>query len=677
VEETAHSPRLIRFGTFEADLQTGELRKNGLKLKLSGQPFQVLAILLERPGEVVTRETLQNRLWPDSFVDFDHNLNTAINKIREALSDSAESPRFVETLPRRGYRFIAPASNVPVAFPLMASKVTAHGIQTKDKVIQRTEIPEADCSDGTSSSTVSHSGGEFVPPNPIEPFPSPARTLAKTRRQQMRVGFALGITSAALALGAMLLDSPRRASRNLAAPIRSVAVLPLENLTGDPSQEYFADGMTDALITELAQVRGLKVISRTSTMHYKGTRKTLPEIARELQVDAIVEGAVVHEGNEIKITAQLIRAATDTHVWAASYARVQRDVLRLQTEVAEQITRQIGNELTSVERKRSSSAATIEPEAFEKYLKGNYFFDKATPDAVRTGLHYYQAAIGKDPNYASAYAKIAECYLFLSLLSELSTAEAYVPAREAAEKAMALDENLGEAHHSLGDIAQWYDWDWIKADREYTRAIELNSNDASARLGYSNLLLFLGKPKASAEELRKARELDPISLTMYVALVYQLYISREYDQALLEARKGLELYPDAPLLHSLVSGIYTQTAQPRLAAEEALKTEEYWGASQERMAALRHAYKTAGAQGLLRTRIGLNRKSAGQRYLDAYDIAHDYAVLGDKDHSLYWLERLYRVHDLRLPYFKIDPVFESVRADPRFLALMKRAGIPQ
>lgn len=421
------------------------------------------------------------------------------------------------------------------------------------------------------------------------------------------------------------------------SPIRSLAVLPLVNLSGDHDQDYLADGMTEALITELAQVPGLRVISRTSTTQYKGTRKTLPEIARELQADAIVEGAVAHDGNEIKITAQLIRAKTDTHVWAASYSRVQRDVLRLQTEVAEQITRQIGNELIPAERKRSSTSATIDPEAYEAYLKGTYFFDKQTPDSLRTALHYYHAAIGKDPNYASAYAKIAQCYLLLSLLSEMPAAEAYVPAREAAEKAVALDANLGEAHHSLADMAHFYEWDWVKADREYRKAIELNSNDASAHMGYSSLLVFMGNPKASAEEIRKARELDPISLTMYVALVYQLYFNREYDQALLEARKGLELYPDTPMLHSLLSGIYTQTHQPRLAAEEALKTEEYWGAGQERMAALRHAYKTAGPKGLLRTRIALNRKSAGEYHLHAYDIACDYAVLGDKDQSLYWL----------------------------------------
>ncbi len=514
------------------------------------------------------------------------------------------------------------------------------------------------------------------------PGPAPGETAATQAPQTVRRVWKL-LTLAALGLilvGGLAWLWRQRSTQpptSAGSPIRSLAVLPLVNLSGDHDEDYLADGMTEALITELAQVRGLRVISRTSTMQYKGTRKTLPEIARELQVDAIVEGAVAHEGNEIKITAQLIRATTDTHVWAASYARVQRDVLRLQTEVAEQIARQIGNELTPAERKRSSSAATIDPEAYEAYLKGTHFFDKQTPDALRTGLHYYQAAIGKDPNYASAYAKIAQCYLLLSLLSEMPAAEAYVPAREAAEKAVALDANLGEAHHSLGDMAHFYEWDWIKAEREYRRAIELNSNDASAHMGYSSLLLFMGNPKASAEEIRKARELDPISLTMYVALVYQLYFSRQYDQALFEARKGLELYPDTPMLHSLLSGIYTQTQQPRLAAEEALKTEEYWGASQERMAALRHAYKTAGPKGLLRTRIGLNSKSAGEHYPHAYDIACDYAVLGDKDHSLYWLERAYRVHDLMLPYPKVDPAFESVRADPRFLALMKRAGIPQ
>jgi len=605
------------------NLHTRELRKNGSKIKLEGQPFQILVLLLERPGNLVTREELEQKLWsPGTFVDFEHSINAAVKRLREVLGDSADSPHFIETLPRRGYRFIYPVDGGPIP---------------------------AD-----------------------EPRPA----------AWWRARWVFGSFGIVAVLGIMLAANFGRLRGPLLPTsveprIKSLAVLPLENLTGDPAQEYFVDGMTNALITELAKVRGLKVISRTSVMHYKGARKTLPEIARELQVDAVVEGTVGRNGNEVKITAQLIRAATDTHVWAASYARVHQDVLRLQAEVAEEITRQISNRLTTVERTGSSKPSMVVPEAYEAYLKGLYFSNRLTPNDLRTGLDYYQAAIGKAPNYAAAYAGLARTYMALSALGEMSGSEANARARQAAEKAVALDENLVEAHDALGAIAQLYDWDWNKAQREYRRAIDLNPNYASPHLGYSALLLTLGKPKESAEEVRKAKELDPLSLSTYSTGVFHLYVAREYDEALLEARRGLELYPDAPLLHDLLSGIYAQTEQPRLAAEEALKAEESWGASQERLVALRRAYEASGAEGFWRQRVELNKKVAGHQYLNAFDIANDYALLGDRSETLDWLERAYRVRDLRFPYVRFIPCFDSVRSDPRFQDLVRGMNFPQ
>jgi len=622
-EPTTSASGPIRFGVFQVNLHTGELRKNGSKIKLEGQPFQILALLLERPGNLVTREELEHKLWaPGTFVDFEHSINAAVKRLREILGDSADSPHFIETLPRRGYRFIYPVDGGPIA----------------------AEVPRP-----------------------------AAWWRARWVFGSLGIVAVLGILVAA--------NFGRLRGRLLPASveprIKSLAVLPLENLTGDPAQEYFVDGITNALIAELAKVRGLKVISRTSVMHYKGARKTLPEIARELQVDTVVERTVERNGNEVKITAQLIRAATDTHVWAASYTRVHQDVLRLQAEVAEEITRQISNRLTPVERTGSSKPSVVDPETYEAYLKGLYFSNRLTPNDLRTGLHYYQAAIGKDPNYAAAYAGLASTYIALSALGEMSGSEANARARQAAEKAVALDENLVEAHHALGAIAHLYDWDWNKAQREYRRAIHLDPNYARAHLGYSGLLLTLGKPKESAEEVRKAKELDPLSLSTYSTGVFHLYVTREYNEALLEARRGLELYPDAPLLHDILSGIHAQTEQPRLAAEEALKAEESWGASQERMAALRRAYEASGAEGLWRKRVELNKKVAGQQYLNAFDIANDCAMLGDRSETLYWLERAYRVHDARFPYVRFIPRFDSVRSDPRLQDLLRGMNLPQ
>jgi TolB-like protein/DNA-binding winged helix-turn-helix (wHTH) protein len=666
--------RRTRFGAFDVDLRSGEVYKHGIRLKLQDQPFRVLALLLEHSGDVVTREELHQKLWPaDTFVDFDTGLNSAIKKLRDVLGDSAEEPRYIETLPRRGYRFIAPVESVLATLPLAASKLTALGIQINDNVIQPAEISESESSDGTSSSIVSHSTVEFVPPSPIEAFPHPLRTVAETRRQKMRAGLALGITLAALALCATLLVRPRWASDKVPAPIRSVAVLPLENLTGDPSQEYFADGMTDALITDLAQVRGLTVISRTSVTHYKGTRKTLPEIARELGVDAVVEGTVEHSGDEVKITAQLIRASTDTHLWAASYARVWQDVLRLQADVARDVTQQISDQLVPVDNK-AGSEATFNLEAYDAYLKGVYFLDKANPDGARTAIRYFQGAVGKDRNFAAAYSRLADCYAFLSATSEMPSAEANAAAKEAAQKAVALDGNLAQAHTVLAWIAQW-DWDWTRAETEYKRAIQLNPNSADAHMGYSYLLLTLGESEKSAQEEQAADVLDPLSVQTLIGTISNLYYRRQYDDGLIRARTAIRLYPQISAFHVLLSNFYTAQRKDKLSVEEILTAEETGGAPLERLAALRAANKTAGPMGLRRKRIELNIKQAGKTSINAYDIAIDYAVAGDKDQALVWLERALQARDSKITVIAVEPIFDNLRSDPRFVGLLRQMGL--
>jgi len=644
--------RRVRFDAFVVDLRSGELHKQGIRLKLHEQPFQILALLLERAGDVVTREELRQKLWPgDTFVDFDTGLNSAIKKLRDVLSDSADEPRYIETFPRRGYRFIAKVKNEVAA-----------SIQTSTATDPSQEL----------------SGKSGVGKTTTQIGPPPQNSALTLNRLGRKFWLSAALVFLAAFLGFTLARRQKFSGAEAPTRIQSIAVLPLENLSGDPSQEYFSDGMTDALITELAQVRNLKVISRTSVMHYKGARKTLPEIARELQVDAIVEGTVERSGDKVKITAQLIHAATDTHIWAASYSRVPQDILILQAQIAEEITKQIRKELTPVERSGLSKLSKVDPEAYEAYLRGTFYFGKLTPDSIRAGLQSYQAAIGKDPNYAAAYAQVAQCYMLLAELGELPGAEAYMHARQAAEKSIALDGTLGKGHESLGRVAAGYDWDWVKAEREYRRAIELGPNDAGPHLSYSNLLLLMGKAEESALELQTARELDPISLGMYTTLVYHLLAQRKFDEALVEVRKGLELYPGSPILHSNASTIYAVTGEFGLAGEEALKAEEYWGTSQEKLAVLRHAYKIAGMKGLLRTRIEVASRSTGHSNPpDAYSIAYDYVLLNDSDHALKWLDKVIRVHDLRFPYVRIDPAFENVRTDPRFLDLIKRASIPQ
>src|SRR5216684_7329662 len=376
--------RVLRFDTFELDLRSGELHKHGVKLRLQGQPLQLLAILLQSAGNLVTREELSSQLWPaDTFVDFDHSLHNAVGRIREVLGDSAEIPRYIETLPRRGYRFIAPVEEV------QAPRISeANGNKTREAVA--------------------------VPP--------PTARQSKTRA-------ALALTLLILAASGSAFWLVRAVSRptNAASPLRSIAVLPLDNLSGDPSQEYFADGMTEQLITDLAKVNALRVISRTSVMRYKGTKKGLPEIAKELNVEAVVEGSVMRSGNRVRITAQLLHAPTDKHLWAESYERDLGDVLRLQSEVAQVIAKQVRAELTPQQQAAFRSTHVVNPGAYEAYLRGRFYFTNEfwKPQSLRMAKGYFEESIRKDPRFGLAYAGLADSYVFLALADGISREVAY------------------------------------------------------------------------------------------------------------------------------------------------------------------------------------------------------------------------------------------------------------
>src|ERR1700739_728779 len=417
MQEHHQAREWLRFGVFELDLRAGELRKHGLRVRLQEQPFQVLATLLEHPGEVVTREELQKKLWPaDTFVDFDHGLNKTINKIREALNDSAESPRFVETVARRGYRFLAEVRVLtvdPASGPQVATQ--------PHPMTESQDLPDL---------APSHVTGNHHRPSRASKMWAFALTL-------LLIAF-VGIWKA-------------RSWNRPSAVIRSRAVLPLESLSGDASQDYFADGMTDELITDLGQISALRLVSRTSVMSYKRTRKPLPQIARELNVDAVVEGTVLRSGEQVRITAQLIKASADKPLWADSYEGDVRDTLALQKKVARDIAEQIRINLTSQEQAALTSVKVVNPEAYEDYLKGRYFWNKRTADGLKKAIDYFDQAIEKDPNYAQAYAGLTDSYALAGdwKYGVLAPKEAFPKAKAAAIKAIALDSTLGEAHISL------------------------------------------------------------------------------------------------------------------------------------------------------------------------------------------------------------------------------------
>jgi TolB-like protein/DNA-binding winged helix-turn-helix (wHTH) protein len=466
----------LRFGVFEVDLRAGELRKHGVKIRLQEQPFQVLAMLIQRPGEIVTREELRTRLWSaDTFVDFDHGVNKAINRIRDAIGDSATSPRFIETVARRGYRFIG--------------HVTA--------VEQTGASPRETRVDAPPGFAAEHTAEHIKRP--------PERGAAHSWRIWSVAGVAVAIAFAVV-LAVRLRSGPP------IAPIHSLAVLPLENVSGDVSQEYFADGMTDELITTLGQISALRVISRTSAMLYKGARKPLAQIARELDVDAVVDGAVFRSGNQVRITAEIIDARNDTHLWSHSFSGELRDALALQQTVARAIADQISRTVNSPERAVLRQSAVVDPQAYEAYLKGRYFWNKRTGDDFRKASEYFNQAIARDPTYAPAYSGLADTY---SLMGDweygvLAPREALPRGKDAAIKAIALDDALGEAHTSLAFLLDAFDWDLPAADREFRRAIALNPGYATAHHWYAWHLSLLGRNDEAITEMKRARRLDPL-----------------------------------------------------------------------------------------------------------------------------------------------------------------------
>jgi TolB-like protein/DNA-binding winged helix-turn-helix (wHTH) protein/Flp pilus assembly protein TadD len=629
---SAPAARVLRFDIFELDLRAGELRKRGVKLRLQGQPLEVLAILLQRAGDVVTREELRAQIWTaDTFVGFDHSLHNAIARIRETLGDSPETPRYIETLPRRGYRFIAQVEEVG-----------------------------------------SQSPGSSAPSQPASEAP------ARVRRSKTPAALALTLfTLVAVGSGLWLMRTVSR--RTSAAPIRSIAVLPLDNLSGDSSQDYFVDGMTDELTTDLAKVSALRVISRTSAMRYKGTKKGLPEIARELNVDGIVEGSIMLSGQRVRITAQLIRAATDQHVWAETYERDLGDVLRLQSEVAQAIAQQVRAQLTPQQQAQFRSAPAVNPEAYEAYLRGRYYltnqFTMAQP--LNRAKSYFEESVAKDPKFALAYWGLADSYIYLAFFrqGQLSPDRAYRSAKEALGKALELDNSIGEVHDTLGLLSWRFEWDWDAAEREFNRAITLAPSYSCAHEDRSIFFGFTGRRAEALAEIAKSKELDPgpSSAMAESATYYQL---RDYKSLIEASRRSLASNPNEWVEHNNLGVGYAGTGKLLEAVSEYQKAVEMSDGDQDATAGLAHAYaaigKRAAAEKILR---GLQQKSKSA-YVSPYIIATIYAGLGDKDRAFEFLEKAYQEKSLEISWhIKADLRIDNLRSDPRFQNLLRRVGL--
>jgi|HubBroStandDraft_5_1064220.scaffolds.fasta_scaffold23138_3 TolB-like protein/DNA-binding winged helix-turn-helix (wHTH) protein/Tfp pilus assembly protein PilF len=636
MQEFPPSVRWVRFGVFEVDLRAGELRKKGVKIRLQGQPYMLLVSLLKEHGEVVTREQLRKALWPeDTFVDFDHSLGTAINKLREVLGDSASNPRFVETLHRRGYRFIAP--------------VAAVGESENAPVVS--EDPPVD-----------------QPPVVGEPIET-ADPEPRLPPRRLKI---LAIVVVVLAGGIaawMLLSRPASAS------IRSLAVLPLENLSGEASQDYFSDGMTDELTTELGQISELRVISRTSAMTYKGAHSSLPKIGQDLNVDAVVEGTVLRSGSQVRITVQLIRASTDKQLWGRSYEVEMRDILALQKEVARSIVSEIRIELTPHEQAALKNANRVNPESYEAYLKGRFFWNKRTAEGLKKAIDNFNEAIEKDPNYAPAYAGLADAYALAGdwQYGVLAPKEAFPKAKAAASEAIALDNSLGEAHISLAWCLDGFDWNWESAGKEFTRGIELSPGYATGHHWYAWHLAALGRHAEAVAELERAESLDPLSLIIGTDLAEELMIAHRYDEAIKQSQKTMVLDPFFALTHFVLGEVYVQKHMYGEAVAELQKAIDLSPESTAFTATLAYTYAISGQREKAVTILDDLKNRSNDRFSNAAVIALIFVGLDDKDQAMVWLEGAYA--ERFNPQVLMRPGFDSLRSDPRFQDLLHRTGL--
>jgi TolB-like protein/DNA-binding winged helix-turn-helix (wHTH) protein len=660
------------FGPFILDPDERLLRHGAARMELPPRAFDTLLVLVENNGRLLEKDALMRTVWGDTVVE-ENNLSQVVYLLRKALRDGEDGSRYIETVPKRGYRFISRVRQVEAT----ASNGNGHNphVDSDAASLRIENVGDSIASPAPPKPALNGSSDPHNRPPAKEPESRiPHLPQRSAWSQGLLVGLAI-VTVVAL-VGAA---GWRRGlfGEAVPGPIRSVAVLPLQNLSNDPNQEYFVDGMTDELITDLAQIRELKVVSKTSIMQYKGTRIPLPQIGRELGVDAVVEGSVLRSGDRVRITAQLIRAATDRHIWAAAYDGDLKDVLSLQARVAEAITDEVKLNLTAEESGRLRRGQAVNPEAFDLYLRGRYALNQRNVPGFQKAIEYFNHAIEKDSNFALAYSGLADSNTLLVLYGQGPTN--MTDAKAAAEKALALDGTLAEAHTSLAAVRILHDWDWAGAEREFQRAIDLNPNFAQAHHWYGNLLLGPeGRHDEAIAELQRAQELDPLSLIINADAGFAYYLAGHYDLALQAYQRVLATNPNFVPVHFYLSQYYRQTGQYDLWLKETVENQQLSGDSSHPQL-LQQLYRQGGFRGVMEemAKSGGSSRLANQQNLNvgACSSAQANALLGRNQRALDSLEKCNRQAGIALIYVKVDPVWTNLRPDPRFQDLLRRMGL--
>ncbi len=654
---------VFRFGPYELRKDSQEFRKHGTRVKLRGQPFLVLVALLEHAGEVVTRDEIRQRLWAsDTFVDFEHGLNTSIKKVRHVLRDSASEPRYIETLPRLGYRFIAP-------------------VETPAK-----NGPHTRSADSVQVENLGGSPGNILETNSVTP-PGGASGIAKlvpARLAPWPFSLAYAVLAAAVLLASVgsvrslrSFFEVRKSGGGLTAKAYdSLAVLPLQSLSGDPNQEYFADGMTDEIITNFAQVRDLRVISRASAMQYKSTSKPARQIGKELGVDALVEGTVERVGSRVRVRVQLIDAASDRYLWGNVYDRELSDILMLESSVAHDVVEEARGRVAAQSAfGNPSGSSVVNPQAYETYLQGRYYWNKRSSEALTKSIELFQQAVALDPKLAVAYAGLADGYSILG--SDVLPAEvAQTRARQAASKAIALDPSVAEGHAAKALVAFYYDWDWKTAGTEFETALRLNPNYATAHQWYSYYLEAMEQSPEALHEAQRAQELDPLSLSINTTLAGKYLANQQYDQAMAIDKRVLEMDPNFVPAHRSLARVYEAKKMWPEAIEELKKEVDLSQENTRALADLACGFGLAGDRTeALRIVKRLEERSA-KKYVSAFEVAKVFAAINDHGSAIRYLEKSYREHESQIPFLNVTTALYPLHSDPGFIALVRRAGLP-
>ena len=616
------SKHLYQFGPFCLDPVKRRLLRDGEVVKLTPKAFETLFVLVQQRGKTIDKDELLKTVWAGTIVE-ENNLNQSITALRKSLGDSRQESQYIATIPGVGYRFVADVK----------------------------EVHEEELAG-------------------VEPAP-----IKTERRPMFRYALLLLVPLVLAVVGYAVLT---RKKSPPGPAVSSIMVLPLDNLSGDPNEEYFADGVTDALIGDLAKLSGLQVISRTSSMHYKGTKKSLPEIAREIKVDAIVEGTVQRSGDRVVIRAQLIHAATDRHLWVQVYERPMRDVLDVQSEIAQTIARQIQIQMTPADQARLTARHPVSPKAFDDYLQGRFlYWNRRTEENLHKAIAHFQNAIKEDPNYALAHVGLADCYNALGVvqIGALPPTEARRLAEETAKKALALDPTLAEAHTALG-YANHYNWNWTAAEMDFKRAIELNPSYANAHNFYASFLMSRGRIEESIASSNRARELDPFSLSISAQRGFLLENARRYDEAIEQLRNVIAMDPNHYQAHWFLGHTYAVNKQFEQAIAASQKAVDVSQRAPGALGMLGMVYALAGqkneANKILNELLEMNKR----RYVTPAALANLYIGLDNKDQAFFWLEKAFQERSNYLAYLKVFPILDPLRSDPRFADLVRRVGLP-